>query len=150
MHTTPTPFPVTRPRGVVPDPMLRLIQHNPAVAKGLPAHNICDMADELMARRAIDTIDAAAARRTRRADAIIDALRLSFTITGNPHHMWRLTSVTDVILDEVRACGFRDATALHVEHALRSAADATHGALTFATKRGVTVLQGLRAQGAAT
>lgn len=145
VHTTPSHRP--RQMGEVATPMLRLVAGNPAAAKALPFGNICDMASELLARRGADGAAGDPTRENRKADAILAALQRNFIITGNHSDVWRIRTVSDVLLEELRVSGFHDATAQDVYVALCQAVEALDDALILGKDEDQVVLRGLRAEG---
>lgn len=136
--------------GTVATPLLRLISDNPAIAMALPDRGLRDMADELLARRALDIIDARAERERRRADAIADALRFNFALTGNPGDIWRISTVAAVLVDHLSAHGWPDITHRHVYDTLAAICASPRMPLALGDELGHPVLYGLRAVGAPT
>lgn len=136
--------------GEVPTPMLRLISGNPSLAALLPAASIRNIVDELMARRALDQLDARAERLARKADAIVDALRHSFTLTGTPAHVWRVDTVAAVLADEVRSRGWPDITHRDIHTTLEQLHRDPTIPIGLGTEDGYAVVRGLIAQGAST
>lgn len=130
-------------------PMLRLISGNHVIAGALPDHAVQAMADELMARRALDVIDAAAERRKRKADAIVDALIANFVITGNPNHLWRADTIDAVLRDDLQSKGWRDVTPSDVFAVLSSLSDNATVPLALVFKQDRHIVTGLKVQGAA-
>ncbi len=151
---SPIPRAKPQPEGQhLPTPMLRLISGNPAIAMSLPDRVVQGMADELLGRRAFDKVDAALARQTRRADAICDAFRANFIITGKANNIWPVDSIADVITDDMKTRGWRDCTRRDVAKVLDAIDRDPWIPLALITKttrgRTHTYMQGVRAQGAA-
>lgn len=139
----------TKAADILPTPFLRIVADNHAAAAAMPKDKVQDMAGELVARRALDLVDAAAARRRSKADAIVDALIANFTITGNPKHIWRADTVDAVLRDELASKGWPDCSPWNVYDVLRSLSDNPTVPLTLAFENGHHVMRGLRVQGAA-
>ena len=147
-------IPATRTPTAAPDiptPMLRLISKNPSIALRMPDRNMRAMADELLTHRADAKPAAATAadREQRKTDAITDALIANFTITGNPRETWRISTISAVLIDELRAAGWQDITLAEIQDLIRVLDANPTIPLTLDTTGPAPVLHGLAAQGAA-
>jgi len=145
--TAPAPAPAN------PRPSSSLLRHIASyrlLAEGLPARAVQAMASELLAFRALDAIADRAERATRRADAIADALRVNFTLTGKPDHTWRVDTVADVLIDHLADHGWPDITRRAVHETLAAIGAAPNPPLRLDMELGRPVLRGLHPVGAPT